>query len=103
MGCSSLGESGFFDVKCGLVRPTPSCGLALIVAQQSTEPFTTDYLARLPANLRFGCDQLITQTLMMPLGMIMTQEFNWLQVFRRADAALLGSDRRQPHQTRAVR
>jgi hypothetical protein len=29
--------------------------------------------------------------------------FNWLQVFRRADATLLGSDRRQPHQTRAVR
>ena len=28
---------------------------------------------------------------------------NWLQVFRRADATLLGSDRRQPHQTRAVR
>jgi len=29
--------------------------------------------------------------------------FNWLQVFRRAEAALLGSDRGQPHQTRAVR
>ena len=28
---------------------------------------------------------------------------NWLQVFRRVDATLLGSDRRQPHQTRAVR
>ncbi len=28
---------------------------------------------------------------------------NWLQVFRRADPALLGSERRQPHQTRAVR
>jgi len=28
---------------------------------------------------------------------------NWLQVFRRADAALLGSDSRQPPQTRAVR
>jgi len=28
---------------------------------------------------------------------------NWLQVFRRADATLLGSDRRRPHQTRAVR
>jgi len=27
---------------------------------------------------------------------------NWLRVFRHADAALLGSDRRQPHQTRAV-
>ena len=28
---------------------------------------------------------------------------NWLQVFRRVDATLLGSERRQPHQTRAVR
>jgi len=28
---------------------------------------------------------------------------NWLQVFRRADATLLGSDRRQLHQMRAVR
>jgi len=28
---------------------------------------------------------------------------NWLQVFRRADATLLGSDRRRPHQTRAMR
>ena len=28
---------------------------------------------------------------------------NWLQVFHRADATLLGSDRRQPHQARAVR
>ena len=28
---------------------------------------------------------------------------DWLQVFRRADAVLLGSERRQPHQTRAVR
>ena len=28
---------------------------------------------------------------------------NWLQVFRRVDATLLGSDRRRPHQTRAVR
>ena len=32
-----------------------------------------------------------------------SHRFNWLQVFRRADAALLGSERRQPHQTRAVR
>jgi hypothetical protein len=29
--------------------------------------------------------------------------FNWLQVFRRIDATLLGSERRQPHPTRAVR
>ena len=28
---------------------------------------------------------------------------NWLQVFRRADATLLGSDRRRRHQTRMVR
>ena len=28
---------------------------------------------------------------------------NWLQVFHCADATRLGSDRRQPHQTRAVR
>ena len=31
------------------------------------------------------------------------QEANWLQVFRRVDATLLGSERRRPHQTRAVR
>jgi hypothetical protein len=37
-------------------------------------------------------------------GRILTgEDINWLQVFRRADATLLGSERRQPHQTRAVR
>jgi hypothetical protein len=30
------------------------------------------------------------------------QTINWLQVFRRADAALLGSERRPPPQTSAV-
>jgi hypothetical protein len=29
-------------------------------------------------------------------------QFNWLQVFRRAEATLLGSERRRLHQTRAV-
>jgi hypothetical protein len=41
-----------------------------------------------------------------PLMMLIGEEgltINWLQVFRRADAGLLGSERRQPHQTRAVR
>jgi hypothetical protein len=28
---------------------------------------------------------------------------NWLRVFRRVDATLLGLERRRPHQTRAVR
>ena len=37
------------------------------------------------------------------LPMLMGLMDNWLQVFSRADAVLLGSDRRPPHQTRAVR
>ena len=39
----------------------------------------------------------------LPLGFErLNDTINWLQVFRRADATRLGSERRQPHQTRAV-
>jgi alkanesulfonate monooxygenase SsuD/methylene tetrahydromethanopterin reductase-like flavin-dependent oxidoreductase (luciferase family) len=37
------------------------------------------------------------------LGMLCCLHINWLQVFRGADAVLLGSERRPPPQTRAVR
>jgi hypothetical protein len=37
------------------------------------------------------------------VGKIDRTQCNWLQVFRRADATLLGSDKRRPHQTRAMR
>ena len=47
--------------------------LSVVVAEQPTETLTTHHLARLATHFQLRCDQLIVETLMIPLGMIMSQ------------------------------
>jgi hypothetical protein len=44
-------------------QPNSRC-LTMIGAQQPSETLSTNHLTRLPANLRFGCDELVLKTLM---------------------------------------
>jgi hypothetical protein len=83
--------------------------LSVIVAQQPTETISAHDCPALVVVLGLRSNPLVVEALMIALVMIMGQVLldriihNWLQVFRRADATLLGSERRRPHQTRAVR
>ena len=70
----------------GGIGPAPACKMPLQALAPPTLPRRRSWLFQ---------DKLSVISLVLA--------GNWLQVFRRADAALLGSDRRQPHQTRAVR
>jgi hypothetical protein len=47
--------------------------LSVVVAQQTTEALTTYHLAGWTPNPRFGLDQVIVETLMIALGVIMRQ------------------------------
>src|SRR6266511_309278 len=57
----------------GLWRLATSRRVAIIVAQQPAQAIATPHLAAVAPKAWLGCNELIAETLMIPLGMIMRQ------------------------------
>ena len=55
-----------------------SSGLAMIVAEQSTKAFSPPHVTRLTTNFSLRCDESVVETLMIALGMIVTNGVSFL-------------------------